>query len=186
MEGALLSSGLQALAAMRSPAFATESRRPLFYIALSLLLFAVNWASYRVAVALFPAAGALRIDMEHVLEVEGLCKRYPGFALENVSFSVPRGYVMGLIGPNGAGKTTTLKTILGLLQPDAGNGIRAFGLDATMHGEEGPLPRRLRPRRPALLRPSQLGAECGAGGEVLSHLGARHTFHGLAESFGLP
>ena len=73
--------------------------------------------------------------MENVLEVQGLCKRYPGFALENVSFSLPHGYVMGLIGPNGAGKTTTLKTILGLLQPDWGE-IRAFGLDATMNGKK--------------------------------------------------
>ena len=72
--------------------------------------------------------------MENILEVQGLCKRYPGFALERVSFSVPRGYVMGLIGPNGAGKTTTLKTILGLLRPDGGE-IRAFGLDARMQGK---------------------------------------------------
>jgi ABC-2 type transport system ATP-binding protein len=73
--------------------------------------------------------------MDNVIEVQGLCKRYPGFALENVSFSVPRGYVMGLIGPNGAGKTTTLKTILGLLHPDGGE-IRTFDLDATMHGKK--------------------------------------------------
>ncbi len=73
--------------------------------------------------------------MENVLEVHGLCKRYPGFELDSVSFSVPGGYVMGLIGPNGAGKTTTLKTILGLLQPDGGE-IHAFGLDVTMHGKK--------------------------------------------------
>lgn len=73
--------------------------------------------------------------MEHALEVAGLVKRYPGFVLEEVSFSVPRGYVMGLIGPNGAGKTTTLKSILGLLRPDAGT-IRALGLDVSAHGAE--------------------------------------------------
>jgi len=73
--------------------------------------------------------------VENVLEIRGLCKRYSGFALTNVSFSVPRGYVMGLIGPNGAGKTTTLKTILGLLQPDFGE-IRTFGLDAALHGKK--------------------------------------------------
>jgi len=73
--------------------------------------------------------------MENVLEVHGLCKRYPGFELDSVSFSLPGGYVMGLIGPNGAGKTTTLKTILGLLQPDGGE-IHAFGLDVTMHGKK--------------------------------------------------
>ena len=73
--------------------------------------------------------------VEDVLEIRGLCKRYPGFALANVSFTVPRGYVMGLIGPNGAGKTTTLKMILGLLHPDFGE-IRAFGLDVSMHGKK--------------------------------------------------
>ncbi len=73
--------------------------------------------------------------MENALEVDGLCKRYPGFALDNVSFSVPRGYVMGLIGPNGAGKTTTLTTILGLLRPDAGS-MCAFGLDLATRGTE--------------------------------------------------
>lgn len=73
--------------------------------------------------------------VENVLEIRGLCKQYPGFALANVAFALPRGYVMGLIGPNGAGKTTTLKTILGLLQPDSGE-IRAFGLDVTMQGRQ--------------------------------------------------
>lgn len=38
------------------------------------------------------------------LEVKGLCKRYPAFSLENVSFSVPEGAVMGFIGRNGAGQ----------------------------------------------------------------------------------
>ncbi|KPK79783.1 MAG: sodium ABC transporter ATP-binding protein [Gemmatimonas sp. SM23_52] len=68
-----------------------------------------------------------------VLEVRELCKRYPGFALADVSFTLPRGYMMGLIGPNGAGKTTTLKLILGLLRRDGG-AIRAFGLDPARQG----------------------------------------------------
>jgi len=71
--------------------------------------------------------------MEPALEVAALSKRFEGFALDEVSFTVPRGYVMGLIGPNGAGKTTTLKAILGLLHPDAGE-IRVFGLDAEVDG----------------------------------------------------
>ena len=49
----------------------------------------------------------------NALAVKGLCKRYPAFSLENVSFSVPEGAVMGFIGRNGAGKSTTLKSILG-------------------------------------------------------------------------
>jgi ABC-2 type transport system ATP-binding protein len=69
------------------------------------------------------------------LEVRDLCKRYPGFALADVSFTVPRGYIMGLIGPNGAGKTTTLKLILGLLHRDGGT-IRALGLDPATDGAQ--------------------------------------------------
>jgi ABC-2 type transport system ATP-binding protein len=51
--------------------------------------------------------------MDHALKVEGLCKRYPGFTLSDVSFSLERGTVMGFIGRNGAGKTTTIKLIMG-------------------------------------------------------------------------
>ena len=64
--------------------------------------------------------------MEPILEVTGLCKRYPGFALEQVSFSVQPGTVMGLIGRNGAGKTTTIRSILRLVHPDAGT-VRLLG-----------------------------------------------------------
>lgn len=66
--------------------------------------------------------------MESVLEVSGLCKRYPSFCLENVSFSIGRGEIMGFIGRNGAGKTTTIKSILGLVKADGGS-IRYFGKD---------------------------------------------------------
>ena len=61
------------------------------------------------------------------LRVENLCKRYSGgFALENVSFSLAEGSIMGLIGANGAGKTTTLKALMGYLCPDAGT-VTLFG-----------------------------------------------------------
>ena len=50
--------------------------------------------------------------METVLRVQGIHKRYPGFALENGSFSLAPNRIMGLIGKNGAGKSTTLKSIL--------------------------------------------------------------------------
>ena len=52
---------------------------------------------------------------ETVLQVKGLCKQYPTFALNNVGFSLQAGRIMGFIGRNGAGKTTTLKSILGLV-----------------------------------------------------------------------
>ena len=66
--------------------------------------------------------------MENALEIKGLCKQYTGFALDNISFSLPRGAVMGFIGENGAGKTTTIKAVLNLIRRDAGE-IRVLGLD---------------------------------------------------------
>ena len=52
---------------------------------------------------------------ENALELHGVCKKYGGFALHNVGFTLPRGTVMGLIGENGAGKTTTIKAVLDLI-----------------------------------------------------------------------
>lgn len=66
--------------------------------------------------------------MTDALQVERLTKTFPGFTLENISFSVPTGSVTGLIGPNGSGKTTTIKLILNLLKKDAGT-ITVLGLD---------------------------------------------------------
>lgn len=63
-----------------------------------------------------------------VLEVRGLVKSYPGFILDNISFSLEKGRIMGLIGRNGAGKTTTLKSIFNLVHPDKGE-VSVFGLD---------------------------------------------------------
>ena len=53
-----------------------------------------------------------------VLVVRDLCKTYPSFYLDHVSFQVEEGTIMGLIGRNGAGKSTTLKSILGMVRPD--------------------------------------------------------------------
>lgn len=47
----------------------------------------------------------------NLLEVTHLSKEYPGFALQDISFSLPAGYIMGYVGQNGAGKTTTLNAI---------------------------------------------------------------------------
>lgn len=66
--------------------------------------------------------------MDEVLTVKGLCKSYPGFKLDNVSFSLPKGKITGFIGRNGAGKTTTLHSLLSLLSPDSGE-IRFWGRD---------------------------------------------------------
>jgi ABC-2 type transport system ATP-binding protein len=66
--------------------------------------------------------------MGTALEVKGLKKHYRNFCLEDVSFSLEEGCIMGFIGPNGAGKTTTIKAILNQLRRDAGE-IRLWGLD---------------------------------------------------------
>jgi len=57
-----------------------------------------------------------------VLEVRGLVKRFGGFtAVNNVSFKVDQGEILGLIGPNGSGKTTTINLVAGALRPDKGS-----------------------------------------------------------------
>jgi ABC-2 type transport system ATP-binding protein len=70
-----------------------------------------------------------------VLEVTGLCKRYPKFTLDSVSFSLDSGRIMGLIGRNGAGKTTTLKSIFNLVHPDSGK-VRILGMDMPADEDE--------------------------------------------------
>ena len=66
--------------------------------------------------------------MTPVLEIKDLEKRYTGFSLDKISFTLEAGYIMGLIGPNGAGKTTTIKLIMNLLKRDGGE-ILLFGQD---------------------------------------------------------
>lgn len=55
-----------------------------------------------------------------ILEIKDLRKQYPGFLLDNVSFDVEEGSIMGFIGRNGAGKTTTIKSVLRLIHADGG------------------------------------------------------------------
>src|SRR5688500_11861133 len=63
----------------------------------------------------------------------GLRKRYGRrTAVEDVSFTVGRGEVLGLLGPNGAGKTSVIKMLLGLVRPDAGE-VLLLGRRATDH-----------------------------------------------------
>lgn len=69
------------------------------------------------------------------LDVSGLRKGYKDFELQDVSFTLPSGYVLGLVGPNGAGKTTIIKLIMNLIRPLSGS-IRIFGLDHRAHEAE--------------------------------------------------
>ena len=61
-----------------------------------------------------------------LLNVIDLNKSYDKFRLEDVSFRLEEGYIMGFIGENGAGKTTTLKSILNMVKPDSGT-VEIFG-----------------------------------------------------------
>ena len=58
--------------------------------------------------------------MENCIELKNVTRVYPKFSLQDVSFSVPCGSVVGFIGENGAGKSTTIKAILGLLKKGEG------------------------------------------------------------------
>lgn len=58
--------------------------------------------------------------MKNKIEIKNLTKHYGGFTLDNVSFGVPRGSVVGLIGENGAGKSTIIKSLLGVINTDGG------------------------------------------------------------------
>jgi len=64
----------------------------------------------------------------NALEINALTKSFGDFTLDNVSFTLPRGCVLGLIGENGAGKSTTIKLILDMLRPDSGS-IKVLGRD---------------------------------------------------------
>ena len=69
------------------------------------------------------------------LSVTGLTKHYDsGFTLDDVTFDLPSGYIMGLVGPNGAGKSTLIKLILNMTTRDAGR-IEVLGLDAMVDEE---------------------------------------------------
>lgn len=59
----------------------------------------------------------------NALEVSGLTKNYKDFTLSDISFTLPKGYIMGYVGQNGSGKTTTLSLISHLLKADGGESV---------------------------------------------------------------
>lgn len=70
--------------------------------------------------------------MENILELQRVSKSFPtaGFALEDVTFSLPYGAILGFVGENGAGKTTTIGCILNTVNRDSGT-IKLFGREMT-------------------------------------------------------
>jgi ABC-2 type transport system ATP-binding protein len=64
-----------------------------------------------------------------LVEIEGLTKRFGSFtAVDNISFTVARGEVLGFLGPNGAGKSTTMRMLAGFMEPSSGT-ARIIGHD---------------------------------------------------------
>ena len=73
--------------------------------------------------------------MNSIISAKGLTRRYgKTLAVDNISFDIPAGRIVGLIGPNGSGKTTALKAILGL-SPFEGE-LKVLGLDPRTHRDE--------------------------------------------------
>ena len=73
---------------------------------------------------------------KNVLSIDGLVKDFGALrAVDNISFGLECGQIVGLLGPNGAGKTTTINMILGILEPTAGS-IRILGKNLAQHRSE--------------------------------------------------
>ena len=74
--------------------------------------------------------------MDSILNINGLTKEYGDLrAVDDVSFAIEPGKIIGLLGPNGAGKTTTINMVLGILEPTQGS-IEVFGKSLRDHRSE--------------------------------------------------
>lgn len=136
------------------------------------------------------------------LEVSNLTRRFSGLvAVNSVSFSVPKGAIVGLIGPNGAGKTTCFNLISGRLQPTAGRvsleGIDIAGMEPERICAAG-LVRTFQVVRPlpdmsvldnvivGALNRAKLGAAKEYAYSVLETVGLQHKAGNLAKWLTLP
>jgi ABC-2 type transport system ATP-binding protein len=118
------------------------------------------------------------------LELRGVRKTYPGFLLNDVSFTLPRGYIGGLIGPNGSGKTTIIKLIMNLVRREAGE-IRVFGLDNLRSEVEVKSRIGFVYDVPGFWDDQSLDSQRRALGAFYPGW-SDETFHRLAREFGLP
>ena len=128
-----------------------------------------------------------------MLEVNGLSKRFGGFlAVNQVSFELRAGEILGLIGPNGSGKSTTFNLIAGTLRPSSGS-IRLDGREiaglpahAICHhgvGRTFQIPRPF--RKLSLLENVTLAAYYGEAGKI-SRSEAEHRAAEALDMVGLP
>ena len=102
--------------------------------------------------------------MSNAIEIRGLTKRFPGFALEGLNLTLPSGCILGLIGENGAGKSTTIKLLLGMLKPDGGS---ASVLGADIGGDLRPVKEEIgvvldEPGLPHMLKAGQIDKIMGS------------------------
>ena len=128
-----------------------------------------------------------------MLEVNGLCKRFGGFlAVNQVSFELRAGEILGLIGPNGSGKSTTFNLIAGTLRPSSGSirldGKEIAGLPAHAICHQGvgrtfQIPRPF--RKLSLLENVTLAAYYGEAGKI-SRGEAEHRAAEALDMVGLP
>ena len=123
-------------------------------------------------------------EYENAVEIRGLTKKYDGFTLDNVSFDVPKGSIMGFIGQNGAGKTTTIRSLLNIIPVTSGE-IKILGLDHIK--DEYAIKERI-----AVVF-DELPFHDSFTGEALSKMFRglyknwdKEQFFGLCERFGLP
>jgi branched-chain amino acid transport system ATP-binding protein len=128
-----------------------------------------------------------------MLSVSGLTKRFVGFlAVNQISFEVREGEIVGLIGPNGSGKTTTFNMIAGMLRPSSGSvrfkgeeigGLAAHRICRLGVGRTFQIPRPF--RRLSLIENATLAAFYGAGGSM-TRAQARAAAAAALELVGLP
>jgi branched-chain amino acid transport system ATP-binding protein len=131
--------------------------------------------------------------MESILEVSGLTKRFHGLvAVNDVSFRLRRGEILGLIGPNGAGKTTLVSMVSGTLEPTAGDvvfeGKSVRALPAYRRAHLG-IGRTFQIMKPfpgmSVLENASIGALFGAGGGERNIGRAREQARECLEFVGL-
>ena len=128
-----------------------------------------------------------------MLEVNGLCKRFGGFlAVNQVSFELRAGEILGLIGPNGSGKSTTFNLIAGTLRPSSGSirldgkeigGLPAHAICHQGIGRTFQIPRPF--RKLSLLENVTLAAYYGEAGKIARSEAERRAAEAL-DMVGLP
>lgn len=110
------------------------------------------------------------------LAVTGVTKHYDsGFVLDDVTFDLPKGYIMGLIGLNGAGKSTLIKLILNMIRRDHGS-IQVLGLDNIIDEEA------VKERLGVVFDPSYLYEQWKVS--KVERISPRSTRHGTGSGIG--